>query len=60
MLSEIIISCFSVFSYPANGGGFGCGPTPNTCDRAPRNLGGVAYNNGFQMATGMVLRLGTW
>lgn len=25
-----------------------------------RNLGGVAYNNGFQMTTGMVLRLGTW
>ena len=25
-----------------------------------RNLGGVAYNNGFQMTTGMALRLGTW
>ena len=25
-----------------------------------RNLSGVAYNNGFQMTTGMVLRIGTW
>ncbi|MCU1237902.1 MAG: hypothetical protein JWP63_5869 [Candidatus Solibacter sp.] len=25
-----------------------------------RNLGGVVYNNGFQMTTGMVVRLGTW
>jgi hypothetical protein len=25
-----------------------------------RSLGGVAYNNGFQMTTGIVLRLGTW
>jgi hypothetical protein len=25
-----------------------------------RNPGGVSYNNGFQMTTGVVLRLGTW
>jgi opacity protein-like surface antigen len=25
-----------------------------------QNLGGVPFNNGFQMSTGMVLRLGTW
>jgi len=53
MLSEFIISCFTVLSHPGDA-------NFEYLRSGARNLGGVAYNNGFQMITGMVLRIGTW